>query len=41
MEKGEVLNGFFASVFTSKTLVTLLKLQKAKVRAGRSKFCPS
>lgn len=39
MEKAEILNDFFALLFTG-TLATLPKLQKAKVKSGRRKICP-
>ena len=38
-KKAEVLNDFFASVFTSKGSGYTIKLQKAKVRTWRRKIC--
>ena len=37
--KAEVLNDFFASVFTSKCSSHTTKLQKAKAGTGRRKNC--
>jgi len=40
VEKAEVLNDFFASVFKARALATPFKLQKAKVETGRMKKRP-
>jgi len=40
MEKAEVLNNFFASVFKTSAPATLPKLQTAKAGTGRMKNCP-
>jgi len=40
IEKAEILNDFFDSVFTASALATLSKLQTARTRIGRMKNCP-